>query len=112
MALPQPDPVGGEVVVANAINSRDGAILSLLQLSGGSGLGLLGDVYASHGISIRFKVYAQGLGQSPGSGRDGGNGLISFDQSRLQIKAVGGGGGEGGWELQQGLSLTPQGVTN
>lgn len=93
MALPQPDPIGGEVVVANVINSRDGAILSIPQLSGGSGLGSLGDVYASHGTSIRFKVYAQGFGQSPGSGSDGGNGLISFDQSRLQIKAVGVQGG-------------------
>ena len=96
-------------MVANEINHRDGTILSILQLSGGSGLGFLGDVYASHGTSLRFEVYAQGFGQSPGSGSGGGNGLISFDQSRLQIKAA---GGKGGCELQQGLSLTPQGVTN
>ena len=56
--------------------------------SGGPGLEPLGVVYTSHGTSLRLKGCAQGFGQSLGSGSDGGNGPISFDQRRLRIKAV------------------------
>lgn len=96
-------------VVAKEINSRDGAILSILQLNGGSGLRFLGDVYASHGTTIDSKSMPRILARVQGQVLM--EVMVSFPLIRAGCKSrlL---GGKGGCGLQQGLSLTPQGVTN
>lgn len=78
------------------INSKGGVILAAPQLSGRPGFGCVIDVCPS-----------QGFGRAQ-SGSDGGNGLISFDQRWLQIKAV----PERAALHSSNGCVTPQGVTN
>lgn len=79
------------------INSKGGVILAAPQLSGRPGFGCVRDVCTS-----------QGFGRVQSGSYDGGNGLISFDQRWLQIKAV----PERAAAHSSNGCVTPQGVTN